>query len=196
MILLLAAMEWEVAPLRHGRAFDSQAVAIGVTGIGPHLAQTGAARFIHQYEPDWVVGLGLCGGLAATTRTGDVVVPAELVSSRTGEVINASPTDVLVQEGRMLSVDKVVITPHDKRRMGDTYHATWVDQESYDWCLAATSAGIRCLVVRVVLDAAADYLPSWRQPGSWRSALTLPSRALAARKNLAAAGRRVICELL
>lgn len=196
MILVLAALDFEAVPFRKNSWVQDGTVAIGVTGVGPMLAQRGAIALIEQYHPDLVLGVGLCGSLLPESRVLDIVMPAEFSCEPQETRLCASHLPGIEQMGCMVSVPRIAATPEEKLHLRLTHEAQWVDQESYSWCRAAQAATVKFMVLRAVLDGANDYLPAWRRPASWGSTVRLPRRALLARKKLERAGRRLLCELL
>ncbi|MCL6453339.1 MAG: phosphorylase [Alicyclobacillus sp.] len=195
VILLLAAMAFEAAPFRKQDWPSDRRVVLAVTGVGPRAARACAEAQIAACRPDWVVGVGVCGGLDAASRIGDAAVPLELVSDDGGRPIPTDARRVQGGSGRMVSVRRVASTVDEKRRLAQQYEARWVDQESYAWGTAAQAAGVPFVVVRTVLDAGADALPGWRRPSSWANVARLPAQALLARRHLTEVGRRLVCEL-
>lgn len=194
-VLLLAAMPFEIAPFRRMEWPKHLQVQFAVTGIGPKAALYQIKSLMTHHQPDWIVGVGVCGALDGEYRPGDIAIPLEFVSDEGSVLLKAGLHKSYETSGRMLSVRRVAATPISKRILQEAYTAHWVDQESYSWALAASDVGVPFLAIRSVLDTAEDYLPDWRQPFSWRHAVKLPLRVWMAQKNLANVGRQWICGL-
>ncbi|WP_188880936.1 phosphorylase family protein [Alicyclobacillus cellulosilyticus] len=204
MVLVLTALSFEAAAWR-GIPGRGEAWCVAVTGMGPERARRAAAAWLEKIRPHLVIGAGVCGGLLPGDRAGCVVMPDEFAADAPGQPVLRRTwqpkalddwrggTLPVVTSGRMVSVERPARTPEEKTALAVRHRARWVDQETYAWCQAALEAGIPFFCLRVVLDAAEEYLPDWRNGRSWRSAVRLPARALAARRALAEAGRRLLC---
>ncbi|WP_067933773.1 phosphorylase family protein [Alicyclobacillus kakegawensis] len=195
-VLVLAATRFEERAFSQAVAHSKRHIAVVHTGMGPERGLSGARTAIERHQPGWVIGAGVCGGLAPETRFGQVVVPEFLLSEDAERALRARPISGLNMFGHMVSVRSVAATPERKRELYEATGAQWVDQESYAWCVAATEAGIPFTALRVVLDDANHALPHWARPSTWAAAAWLPVRAMAARRRLAEIGRCVLCEHL
>ncbi|MCL6626051.1 phosphorylase family protein [Alicyclobacillus shizuokensis] len=195
-VLVLAATRFEERAFSQAAAQSQHHVTVVRTGMGPERGLSGARAAIERHQPGWIIGTGVCGGLAPETRFGQVVVPEFLLSEDAQRALRAHPISGLNMCGRMVSVRSMAATPERKRELYEATGAQWVDQESYAWCVAATEAGIPFTAVRVVLDVANRALPHWAHPSTWAAAAWLPARAMAARRRLAEIGRCVLCEHL
>jgi adenosylhomocysteine nucleosidase len=100
----------------------------------------------------------------------------------------------LTAAGRLASVSRLVTSPTGKAHLALYSQAEWVDMESYAWVETAHRHGIPITIVRTVLDAAREHLPTWSAVASWPGAVRLPWRALRARAEVRALGRRMLCE--
>lgn len=188
-VLVVGALAFEVAGLFPPRF---EGIRLAVTGPGPTRARLGLQRALALQRPAHILGLGLCGGLAPGIPPGSLAVPREIVSPE-GGALPCTPWPGLSACGRMVSVPRPVSTPAEKLRLGRETAARWVDMESYHWADVALEQGIPCTVVRAVLDPAGEYLPKWNETSSWMGAVRLPIRALVARAQIRAVGRRIVC---
>lgn len=201
--LILTALRFEAKALSSLAAAPTWRVA--ATGVGPVKACTGALASIRAVQPRFIVGIGLCGALNVTTFRNEIVVPDELASDDADTVFHTAnlPTKWIEQVGkqgrrvtvggRMLSSETVAGTIVAKRGLREQFQADWVDQESHTWAKCANESGIPFYAIRVVLDDATNALPSVGDMTTWASALTLPTRALAARRVIADVGRVLLC---
>jgi adenosylhomocysteine nucleosidase len=127
-VAVLFALEREAAPFRRAvRGWDH--VSTHVTGVGRRRAGTAAERVLTGPLPRLVIAAGFCGALVAELQVGDVV------------------TD------RIITVDRLVADPAEKRRLAESHHAVAVDMESDTVAEVCRASGIPFLAVRAVSDA-------------------------------------------
>lgn len=195
MLLVLAALRFEAAPLRRLLRRRGLAAAVAVTGIGPRAAGTRARLLIARHRPRAVLGVGFCGALQPGWPVGTVVRPRCLQSEDGGPVLEVGCWAMPEVAGTLLSVRRAATTTHCKRALAQRFAAQWVDQESYAWAAAARAAAVPCVIVRVVVDAAGDTLPDWRRPETWGAWWRLPQRALRARGSLTTAAAQAAARL-
>ncbi|MCL8207554.1 MAG: hypothetical protein K6V97_05710 [Actinomycetia bacterium] len=188
--LAVAALAFEAAAWRSYA--DGRRLIIRVTGVGPR-AGPALADAILSVRPDRVVGFGLCGGIAPDARAGTLAVPAWAALADRPVRVGLAPLPPLVPVGGMWTVPTVVALPSAKRVLWQRTAARWVDQETAHWAHVCAAHGIPCSVVKVVVDGPDSALPTRRDPRSWGAWRWLPGRALAARRALAALGRRLWC---
>jgi adenosylhomocysteine nucleosidase len=127
---VLFALEREAAPFRRA-ARDLPHVSIHVTGVGRNRARAAVEHLLREPPfPARVVAAGFCGALSPSLRVGDVV---------------ASP--------RILTADRLVGDPAEKRRLHELHHADAVDMESAAVAEVCAARGVPFLAVRAVSDA-------------------------------------------
>ncbi|MCL6631214.1 MAG: hypothetical protein K6T63_01155 [Alicyclobacillus herbarius] len=192
-ILVLAATRFEGRAWARLRMHASGRVHVAVTGIGPDRALRGARSAIRTYQPDWVVGTGLCGALTTDAMRGELALPSRVIDAQSMDGLTVQPLPGTATEGAMVSVPKVAATLEGKSALYAATAARWVDMESYSWGVAAAEQNVPFTVVRVVLDTAGDVLPHLAHPKTWWAVASLPGQALAARRRLAEVGRWVLC---
>lgn len=224
--------------LVHEGRLHEQPVVLIISGPGGQCAARAAAALIAGHRPQWIVAAGFAGGLSAEVRRYDIVLASEVLepggsvltldlppggkvgsgaTSATGEgAINVDvPIDLAglvpsqsVHQGRVLSVDRLVRMPEQKRALAEQYRAAAVDMESYAVVKLCRAEGIPAMVVRIVTDPASERLPAeietllrqpsaagrfgaavgavWRRPGSFKELMRLKETALVASDRLAA----------
>jgi adenosylhomocysteine nucleosidase len=127
---VLFALEREAAPFRQ-RARALPGVYIHVTGVGRGRARSCAERLLSQPPvPTLVIAAGFCGALAPHLKIADVVT------------------------SRILTVDRLVSDPAEKRRLAIEHDADAVDMESSAIHDACAERGIDSRAVRAVSDTA------------------------------------------
>jgi adenosylhomocysteine nucleosidase len=127
-VVVLFALEREAAPFRRAaRGWDC--VRIHVTGVGRRRARAAAERALTSPPPRLVIAAGFCGALVPDLRVGDVV------------------------SDRIISVDRLVGEPAEKRRLAEAHHALAVDMESDAIAAVCAERGLPFRAVRAVSDA-------------------------------------------
>ena len=147
---------------------DESRVSLFQAGAGPQRASL-AARAALQNGAAGLVSWGVAGGLHPALVPGAIVLPVA-VHTPTGEMLttdtrwrenlrSALSQEFAVHEGGLLSVAEVLSTPRDKARAAKESGAVAVDMESAAIGEVAMASGIPFVVLRVILDGAADSLP-------------------------------------
>lgn len=131
---VLFALEREAAPFRElVRALPC--VRIHVTGVGRRRARSAAERLLTQPPvPTLVIAAGFCGALAPHLKVGDIVI------------------------SRILTVDRLVSDPAEKRRLAIEHDADAVDMESSAISDVCAVRGIEFRAVRAISDMAVTAL--------------------------------------
>jgi nucleoside phosphorylase len=198
-------------------------VQVAVYQSGPGAARAGAAaRAAIAAGADALVSWGFAGGLVASLRPGDVVLPERGLAPSGAEwraearwhaaLERALGAVFRVHTGVLMSAAGVLTSPLAKRAAAESCGAAAVDMESAAIAVVAADAGIPFVAVRIVADASADSLPddveqwiddSGRRrlaplfgavvaPAQWPTLLRLSARYRAARRTLEAAAERLV----
>lgn len=145
----------------HEGLLAGKRVAWVVGGAGVDAAARAAALLVEGHRPRRLASAGFAGGLDPALPRGALVAPATVL--REGEGGLAMEPGVCPgaeSTGAIVTVDAVVTTAAAKRALGERTGAAVVDMETWAVARAAAAAGIPCVSVRVVSDAAGDELPS------------------------------------
>jgi len=162
----------------HEATVAGRSVAWVVAGPGVERASRAASLLIAGHRPRFVISAGFAGGLTPGIARGAVVTPRRAV--RTGAEALELAACVAAAEGEgttIVTVDGVVRSADEKRRLADASGADVVDLETWGIAREAAAAGLACGCVKVVSDAALDELPAevvrlaeatsrWRQAGA------------------------------
>ncbi len=201
--------------VHEGFLHERQVVLI-VSGPGGKNAARAAAALIAGHRPRWVVSAGFAGGLSAELSRYDVVLATEVVEPSGAELAVGGESGIdlpalaqpqAVHLGRVLSVDRLVRLPQQKRALAEQHHATAVDMESFAVVEACGRQGMPALVARIITDTADEALPAevetllrqpskagrwgaalgavWRRPKSAKDLMRLKENALVASDRLA-----------
>jgi adenosylhomocysteine nucleosidase len=196
-------------------------IDIHQSGPGAARAQN-AARAAIAAGADALVAWGLAGGLVASLRPGDVVLPGRGLAPGGAEwraepqwhaaLERALGTAFRVHTGMLVSVAEVLASPLAKRTTAESCGATAVDMESAAVAAVASEAGIPFVAVRIVADASTDALPDdvdkWIDatgrrrllpllgtvvaPAQWPTLLRLAARYRAARRTVEAVATHLV----
>lgn len=198
--LLCAATPWEARPLaaalglapdgpgRWSGSAGRRRVALLQTGMGAPAVKTALERAYGSANgstPALLVSTGLCGALQPGLRTGDVVIdlhgaPLELARPA---LPAAERSGVRLHVGTFAHSD-AVLSPSQKRALGEKTRAAAVDMESAAVRGWAESRGAAFLTARAVLDPVDRAAPSAAPDGEgfaellrflWAHAAELPN---------------------
>jgi adenosylhomocysteine nucleosidase len=152
--------------LEHAGCVNGKEVVIAETGVGLEAAAAATADVIKFHEPAWVVSAGFAGGLAAGTDRGDFLMADQVVNLR-GERLEVglklSPEAIAATKrlhvGRLLSVEKLISSPVEKRKLGEEHQALACDMESFAVADTCRRLKTRFLSVRIISDGVDDQIP-------------------------------------
>jgi adenosylhomocysteine nucleosidase len=133
-------------------------VAWCVAGVGGPRAERAARLLVAGHRPEVLISAGFAGGLTPALPRGGLVCPAAVrgPASAEGGLRLAGSDDA----GPLLvTVDRIVRTPAEKRSLAAATGAALVDMETLAVARLAEAAGLPCHGLRVISDAADDELP-------------------------------------
>jgi adenosylhomocysteine nucleosidase len=130
-------------------------------GAGREAAARGTQALIRGHQPAWVVSAGFAGALRENLRRGDIVMADEIldISGRRLSIDLKAEAAAGVHVGRLLTVDKIIRDPKEKRSLGEIHQALAVDMESWAVGEVCRQDKVRFLAIRVVSDTIDDFLP-------------------------------------
>jgi adenosylhomocysteine nucleosidase len=136
-------------------------VVVMRAGAGREAIARGTQALIHGHKPAWVISAGFAGALGADLRRGDIVMADEIldISGRRLSIDLKAQAAAGVHVGRLLTVDKIVRDPAEKRSLGEKHQALAVDMESWAVGEICRQDKVRFLTVRVISDCVDDLLP-------------------------------------
>jgi len=142
-------------------AVGEHAVAWVVGGVGIEQAARACRLLIDGHGPRFVISAGFAGALSPHLVRGSVVRPTQAMRQGDDPVdLQRSSSADDARTLRIVSVDQVVHTVEAKRRLAEDTHAELVDMETWGVAREARQAGLPCLCLRAVSDAATDAMPS------------------------------------
>ncbi|HWB01029.1 MAG TPA: hypothetical protein VG713_21200 [Pirellulales bacterium] len=199
-------------------------VTIVEAGVGREAAIRGTEILIAGHQPAWIISAGFSGGVDPRLKRGDIVMADEIVDSaghRLRVDLRVDPQALAatpgVHVGRLLTVDRIIASADEKRRLGREHGALAIDMESWSVAEACRVAQARFLCVRVVSDPVDEALPPevlnlvnqkttasrlgaatsalWQRPGSIKDMWRLKENALMCTDRLAAFLAEVTAQL-
>jgi adenosylhomocysteine nucleosidase len=199
--------------VRQGRLQGRRLVLI-LSGHGRRRAARATEALIAGHRPEWVLSAGFAGGLSPQLKRYDILIADHLADTAgsqlaidlaLGPTVPAAARGVHV--GRLLTAERVIRLPHEKRALFRQYDALAVDMESFGVAEVCRRWQVRFLAVRVINDAVDDeLLPDlerllaqqtfaaqlgaaagaiWRRPSSLKDIYKLKENALLASDCLA-----------
>jgi nucleoside phosphorylase len=141
-----------------------------VCGTGESAYRALADR-LRTGAPQMVVLAGFCGGLDPSLEAGSVILGRQVAMAGQPTL---DPDRFLIEDVRkslhanglpfvfakLLTADAPVATRDEKRDLWNEHGAAGVDMETYQAVRACAEARIKWVVVRVVIDTAAQELPA------------------------------------
>lgn len=138
-------------------------------GVGPGRALD-AARWLIGQKVTALAVLGVSGGLAPGLAPGRLVVAERVIDKTAGgkfwpckgsdDLLKAlDEAGIAADRGLIVTVAEPVLDPEAKSRLHRETGALAVDMESASVARAAAEAGLNCLVLRAVCDAADRRVP-------------------------------------
>lgn len=199
--------------LKHG-GYKGRSIIIAEGGVGRLAAARATQAVIAGHKPKWIVSAGFAGGLDPRLKRGDILLVdslADIEGHRLSIDIKPSPEWLAstrgLHVGRLVTVDKLVRRPDDKRALGEAREALAVDMESWAVGEVCRQDKVRFIAVRIISDAVDDELPAdverlmmqkdrasqlgaaagaiWRRPSSIKDMYKLKEDALVASDKLA-----------
>lgn len=169
---------------------------------------------IEGHRPRRVVSAGLAGGLSPELKRNDILVADRLLGIDGGDMpialppaLSAAASRPDVHCGTLLTVDRMVRLPSDKKSLFRQYSASAVDMETFAVAEVCRRLQVPFSSVRVINDTAEETLPrdverlleqkgsaarlgaavgaAWRRPASLKDMYQLRENALVASDRLA-----------
>jgi adenosylhomocysteine nucleosidase len=169
---------------------DGRGIAVAISGHGQERATRATEALIAGHHPRWVISAGFAGGLQSDLDRSDIVM-ANSIAGLQGERLsidfrltrNEEQVARGVHVGRLLTVDRIIRMPAEKRSLGQQHEAIAVDMESLAVARVCQQEKQRFLAIRAITDTVDDELP--------RDVERLLNRPTMVRKLGAAAGSMI-----
>ena len=150
----------------HAGGFQGKEAVVVESGVGAAAAAQATADVIKFHQPAWVVSAGFAGGLADDLRKGQILM-ADMVADTSGKELAVGlkmdpqivATTPGLHVGRLVTVDKLIRTQAEKRRLAAASRALACDMESFAVAQTCARLNTRFLSIRIISDAVDDELP-------------------------------------
>jgi adenosylhomocysteine nucleosidase len=189
-------------------------VAVILAAPGKENARHAAEILIDGHRPERVVSAGFAGGLSPRLRRNDILIADRLLNGDGDELpvdlppsLSAAVTQPGVHRGSLLTADRVVRLPSERKALFDRTAALAVDMETFAVAEVCAARQVAFSSLRVVNDTSDETLPRdvehllaqrtatarvgaalgavWRRPASAKEMYQLRENALVASGRLA-----------
>lgn len=187
------------------------------SGPAAEAAARAAEALLVGHNPRWVISAGFAGGLRPELALHDLLMVDSVVDLQGRPLALDMKVDRTslaqakhVHVGRLLTADRIIRLPEEKRTLGEKHEALAVDMETYAVAEVCRRRHVPFLAVRIISDTADETLPPdidrlmqatqsssvartagtvvgtlWNRPGSVKDLYALKERALQASDRLA-----------
>ncbi len=127
------------------------------TGVGAAAVERSLHwLFDHVPRPAFVVFAGFAGGLRSSLNVADVMVASEVhdADGRRWRTTWPGTVPSFVHRGRLLTANRLIATPDEKRQLAARYGADAVDMESAHFAACCAAQGVPFGCVRAISDPA------------------------------------------
>jgi adenosylhomocysteine nucleosidase len=149
----------------HEGGLDGRRIVIVESGVGRERAARATEALILGHRPRWIVSAGFAGALDERLAQGDLLMADAIVDSQDRQLAldfklagPSAPTPHM-HVGRLLTLDRVIRDPREKRQLGQRHGALAVDMESMAVAEVCRNEKVRFLSVRVIVDSVDKALP-------------------------------------
>jgi adenosylhomocysteine nucleosidase len=152
--------------IEHAGKLNGREVVVVEGGVGQKAAAQATAEVIRFYQPRRVISAGFAGGLVDVLRRGHVLIANEVVNTA-AEHIDVDlqvDRDSLagakgIHVGRLLTVDRILREPAERRRLAEQQDAIACDMETFAVAQVCRERNVPLAAIRIVSDAVDDELP-------------------------------------
>jgi adenosylhomocysteine nucleosidase len=141
-------------------------VVVVVAGPGRAAARRGAELLLAGHRPRWLLSAGFAGALDPNVPRYAIVLPNEVIDReehRYAIDVAVPPASgggaPRIATGRLLTVDRIIVTAAEKAELRGRYQADFVDMETSAVAALCSERGVRFLAIRVISDEAGVDLP-------------------------------------
>jgi len=145
---------------------DGKSIVFARTGVGIKRARDGTNYVIQKFKPELIISAGLGGALMDGLEVGDVIVGEWVLSLKRNEkkrlFCDISGLSIDFMKGGLLTENRFIHDPDEKRRLYDQTGALSVDMETWGVIEAAEDYGAPVISVRSISDDNQVELPDMR----------------------------------
>lgn len=139
-------------------------IGIIISDVGPENAKTATRILYLDYNPDWIIAFGICGGSQSELAIGDIIVADKIhfngneiaIKCPQLEVVKTCLSNNLIKYhvGKLQTFDHPVLS-----RKEVSADVLGVDMESYQIVDEATKLNIPSIIIKSVSDILPDRKP-------------------------------------
>lgn len=149
---------------RHG-ILRRRRVVVVTSGAGRARAEQATEALIKAHRPRWIISAGFAGGLSPELRRHDIVMADSLLDSdgrRLALDLKVDPSTLAkgLHVGALLSAERIVRRPEEKRSLGRRHGALAVDTETSAVARVCQARRVPMLAIRILTDAVDEALPA------------------------------------
>lgn len=146
-------------------AIAGRRVAVATSGAGWGRARHATEALIDGHAPRWIISAGFAGGLNPGLSRHDIVMADSLVDATGARFtldlsVDRSTLSKGVHVGTLLTTEKIVRLPDEKRAWGERHGALAVDTETTAVAAVCRDRRVPMLAVRILTDAVDETLPA------------------------------------
>ncbi len=193
---------------------NGRRVVLVLSGPSRKNAAHAAEVLIDGHQPPRVISAGFAGGLSPELKRNDILITDRLLTTEGGAISVDLPAGLLaaqtqpgVHRGPLLTADRVVRLPRERKSLFQRYGALAVDMETFAVAEVCLRRHVPFSSIRVINDTADEALPHdiehllaqktgvaqlgaavgaiWRRPASVKDMYQLRENALVASGRLA-----------
>ncbi len=143
-----------------------------ISGVGSKNAQK-AVSYAVTKGVSYIISFGTAGGLSPTLKKGDVVIPEQILKYNEEKALSVDPmwhkqVVALLKEPpftlsteNLLSIERVILDPVQKKRLYLETGCVSLDMESYFIAQACSEKKMHFLCIRGISDTYSMKIPDW-----------------------------------
>ncbi len=186
-VAIFAAMDEEVRIVRSKMTVDEQIhlkpsliirgqlgnrqIFLIRSGIGKKAMQNVVDYFLANFKASSCLNVGYAGGTTPHMSAGDLIIATTVIDQDSGSAFNSDGAladsaaticrqkELKAMRGGLVTVGKVVSSPHEKAFIGTEYDAIALDMESSAFMERCIANKMPAIVVRAILDPLDTHLP-------------------------------------
>lgn len=159
------------------------------TGMGRKAMSHAVSYCLTNFKPSVCLNVGYAGGTTPYLGPGDLIVASTVVDAVSGEKFNFEPDliekakdigkkiDIKIVSEAVVTVDKIVNSPHEKAFLGTEHGVIALDMESAPFAKICKNEKCPCIVVRAILDSLDVVVPDLADAMSDNGKLCVPQIA-------------------
>jgi adenosylhomocysteine nucleosidase len=152
--------------VEHVGQIDGRRVVLVESGVGQAAAAAATHEVILLHQVKWVLAAGFATALDEQLKRGHFLIPDEVVDAHGQHLAvdlhvrrDSLAGQPALHVGRLLTIDHLLRSPEERRRLGENHAASASDSETLGIAQACQQRAVRFLAVRIITDAVTDELP-------------------------------------